>query len=139
LIERGYSKSDIEKILGGNSLRYAKEVWERSAATKGKGGIAPSIVSLVEMGDIFETLTPYLAAQLSDNGGAALNESSIRIIIDGEDYSPEYDAATSTISLQVAEELQKGFHVATFEAANEAEKVSRETVIFFVRPDNDGF
>jgi membrane dipeptidase len=139
LIERGYSKSDIEKILGGNSLRYAKEVWERSAATKGKGGIAPSIVSLVEMGDIFETLTPYLAAQLTDNGGAALNESSIRIIIDGEDYSPEYDAATSTISLQVAEELQKGFHVVTFEAANEAEKLSRETVIFFVRPDNDGF
>ena len=76
---------------------------------------------------------------LNDNGGAALNESSIRIIIDGQDYSPEYDAAASTTSLQVAEELQKGFHVVTFEAANEAEKVSRETVIFFVRPDNDGF
>ena len=101
--------------------------------------MAPSIVSLDEMGEVFESLTPYLAAQLSDNGGAALNESSIRIIIDGEDYSPDYDAATAMISLQVAEELQKGFHVVTFEAANEAEKISRETVIFFVRQDNGLF
>jgi len=134
LVRRGYSKADIELILGGNSLRYAKEVWEKSAAGKDKGGIAPVIAAEPAMGEIFENLTPYLSASVGTNGGSALDAASFRIIIDGKEYAPQYDAAAATLSLQVEEDLAKGFHVVTFAAANKAGKVTRETVIFFVRP-----
>lgn len=133
LIERGYKKSEIEKILGLNSLRVMKEVQnlaEKSPADVGQG---ITIIPDFEMGDGFDSFTPLLTAKIERDTGSHIDEAGFRVIVDGIVYTPEYDAETGTLSLQVPEPLVEKFHVVTFEGANHSGKITRETRIFYIQ------
>lgn len=130
LVERGYSKDDIEKILGKNTLRVLKEV--EDAATYDfdeETGIA--ITPSYDMGEIIEGNTPLLTAKVEAES-TEIDETRFRVIVDGIVYEPDFDARTSTLSLQMEQPLKERFHVVTFEAANEDGEIERETRIFYV-------
>ncbi|KKK36703.1 membrane dipeptidase [Mesobacillus campisalis] len=132
LVNRGYSQGDIEKLLGKNTLRLLKEVEraaEHDAANVGQGlAILPSL----KMGETVPGNTPLLTAKVERTNGAPLDESSLRVIVDGIAYKPNYDSATSTMSIQLTQPLKEKFHVVTFEAANTAGKIEKETRIFYI-------
>ncbi|OZU87999.1 membrane dipeptidase [Virgibacillus indicus] len=132
LVMRGYSKQEIEKLLGGNTLRVLKEVEKAAEHDSSKRGKGPVIKPEYEMGEIIDSRQPLLKAEVETKRGAPLDEVSLKIIVDGISYEPDYNKDTATISLQLTEDLQERFHVVTFEAENKAGKVSRETVIFYI-------
>jgi len=134
LISRGYSDSDIEKILGGNTLRVLKQAEAFAAGDPARVGQAPSITPSLSMGEIINDATPLLTARVERKTGSAIDESRFRVIVDGKVYTPEYDQSTSTVSLQLDQPLAEKFRVVTFEAANVAGKVAREARIFYVLP-----
>ncbi|WP_176446335.1 hypothetical protein [Lentibacillus sp. CBA3610] len=84
------------------------------------------------MGEIIDSRTPLLEAEIETKRGAPVDKDSFKVIVDGITYEPSYDNETSTLSLQLEEELQERFHVVTFEAKNRAGKVTRETRIFYI-------
>ncbi|WP_053363256.1 dipeptidase [Bacillus sp. FJAT-27251] len=132
LVKRGYSQGDIEKLLGKNTLRLLKEVEraaEHDAANVGQGlAIQPSL----KMGETVPGNTPLLTAKVERTNGAPLDESSLRVMVDGIAYKPNYDSATDTVSIQLTQALKEKFHVVTFEAANTAGKIEKETRIFYI-------
>lgn len=132
LIERGYKKSEIEKILGKNSLRVMKEVQNLAEKNPANVGQGITIIPDFEMGDGFDSTTPLLKAQVRRDKGSHIDESSFRVIIDGIVYTPDYDSETGALSLQVPEPLVQKFHVVTFEGKNISGKITRETRIFYV-------
>lgn len=132
LVRRGYSKQDIEKLLGKNTLRVLKEVEKLAEKNQDSAGQGPSVSPAFKMGEIIQSSTPLLTATIGDSKGAAIDESSIRVMVDGIQYEPAYDKASKTISFQVEDPLKENFHVVTFEVANMAGKVTRETRIFYV-------
>ncbi|MGE5630190.1 MAG: dipeptidase [Caulobacteraceae bacterium] len=132
LLERGYSKSDIDKILGGNSLRLFKEVW-RKAAENENSGIAPIIEPSMEKGEVINNAAPTLTAIVTTDKGSEIDEDSLRVIVDGNVYIPEFNKETGTISITVEEPLKEKFHVVTFEAANHGGKIAREARIFCIQ------
>lgn len=146
LFARGYSRQDIEKILGGNTLRLKKEVEklaEQDSALQGQG---LTITPAFDMGDDFNSNMPLLTANVTAEKGSKIDPAGFRVIVDGIAYEPSFDAATGTLSLQIEEPLlgagplnEQGtsmmtgnYHVVTFEATNNAGKVTKETVIFYV-------
>lgn len=140
LVRRGYSKAEIEKILGRNTLRVIKEAEKigrimraKAGEIPGGSGQAPTITPFLEMGEIIHDSTPLLAAMVERDLGSRLDQSSFRIVLDGKPYIPDFDPSTSVVSLQVADPLSKGFHVVTFEATNHAGKIDRSTLIFHVQ------
>lgn len=136
LVRRGYSKPEIDKILGGNTLRVLREVEHLAEKSPTIVGQAPSIIPTLSMGVVISEQTPLLTAHVDRGTGSPIEESSFRIILDGNVYIPDYDKTTGILSLQVTDPLTvglDGFHVVTFEAANIAGKVSRETGIFYVQ------
>jgi membrane dipeptidase len=132
LVRRGYSKPEIEKILGKNILRVIQEAEKLAENDPSKRGVSPDIMPSYEMGEIIDTRTPELTAEIATKRGPAVDENSFRVIVDGMEYEPEYNRETSVLSLQLTENLEERFHVVTFEAANRAGKVSRETRIFYI-------
>lgn len=147
LVARGYTRQEIEKILGGNSLRVLKEVQnyaEKQPSLVGKG---LTIVPDLNMGDIVNDTTPLLTAKVEANKGSKIDKNSFRVIVDGIAYKPEFDEKTGMLSLQMLDELlgsgplnldgtsqmPGNFHVVTFEGRNTADKITRETVIFYVQ------
>jgi len=136
LVRRGYSKPEIDKILGGNALRVLGQVQLLAENSPTIVGQAPSITPTLGMGQVISEQTPLLTARVDRGTGSLIDGSSFRIILDGNVYTPDYDDATGILSLQVTDPLTvglDGFHVVTFEAANIAGKVSRETGIFYVQ------
>lgn len=131
LAKRGYTKSDIEKILGGNSMRVIKTVWGKADVRKGKG--APSITPTINMGEVLSNKLPTLTAKIDMDKNSVLNESSLKVIIDGKVYKPQYNKAAGVVTLQVTDSLQSNFHVVTFEAANSSGQVSREARTFYIQ------
>lgn len=136
LVRRGYTREDIEKILGLNSLRVIREVEkigeEIRWAEGGGGELLPRIVPDLEMGEIIEDSTPVLTARVESNGAAELPQLDYRLILDGYVYEPELDTSNSLLKFQVEEPLEKGFHIVTFAAAGETAE-ERSTVIFHRR------
>ncbi|MFA1822859.1 dipeptidase [Virgibacillus oceani] len=132
LVKRGYSNSEIEKILGKNMLRVMQEAERLAENDPSKRGVSPEVMPAFEMGEIIETSTPLLTAEIATERGPALDEDSLKVIVDGIEYEPDYIRETSAISLQLTEELEERFHAVTFEAANRAGKVTRETRIFYL-------
>ncbi|WP_010529771.1 dipeptidase [Lentibacillus jeotgali] len=132
LASRGYSKQEIEKLLGGNALRVLEEVAKAAENDSSKRGVSPVVEPDYEMGEIIDSRTPLLEADIETKRGPAVDEDSFKIIVNGVTYEPEYDEETSTLSLQLNEELQERFHVVTFEVANKAGKITRETRIFYI-------
>ena len=147
LVDRGYSRQDIEKILGGNTLDLIKEVEKIAEKDSSRVGQGLTITPSFEMGEIFESTTPLLTAKVSCDRGSQINEDNFKVIVDGISYEPTFEANTGTLSLLLEEELlgsgplnedgtqemTGNYHVVTFEAVNSAGKISRETVIFYVK------
>ncbi|ALX48858.1 dipeptidase [Lentibacillus amyloliquefaciens] len=132
LVNRGYSSQEIEKLLGGNALRVLKEVEKAAENDPSHRGVSPVVKPEYEMGETINTRTPLLQADIETKKGAPVDEDSFKVIVDGIAYEPDYNKKTSTLSLQLSEELQERFHVVTFEAENRAGKLTRETRIFYI-------
>ena len=136
LVSRGYSKPEIDKILGGNALRVLGQVQLLAENSPDIVGQAPAITPTLTMGQVITSPTPVLTAQVDRGTGSLLDVSSFRVILDGNVYIPEYDAQTGIVSFEVTVPLttgQNGFHVVTFKAANIAQKVARATKTFYVQ------
>jgi len=132
LVERGYKKSEIEQILGKNTLRVIKQVQNLAEKYPDNVGQGLTIIPELEMGEGVSGNTPLLKAEVLRLNGSNIDESSFRVIVDGIVYTPEFNAETGELSLQVEEPLVEKFHVVTFEAVNNSGKISRETRIFYI-------
>lgn len=135
LIRRGYSRDEIEKILGGNTLRVMKEAEEigrklrKAAGEEDPADFPFSVIPELQMGEIIDESTPLLKAELEPAVGADMHQLAFRIILDGKVYTPEFDPSTYEISYQLEEPLEKGFHLLTFEVTGDNGK-ERSTIIF---------
>jgi membrane dipeptidase len=129
LVDRGYSKKDIEKILGLNMMRVLKEV--EAKAEKLAEGPKIAITPDLSLGDSVTSRTPLLTARVVNNGVAA-NVSSFKAVVDGIEYTPAYNSTTGVLSLQVPQPLVESFHVVTFEGASTNGVITRETRIFYI-------
>ena len=142
LAERGYSKEDMTKILGGNYMRVLKTAGDMAEPRNVAQGITfiPQLNS-DEYGWYVNSMQPTLSAKV--NGSAV----SYRVIVDGISYVTEsnYISSTNTLSLIMPASfpnsggtagivLRENFHVVTFEAVNSSGGVARETIIFRVDP-----
>lgn len=132
LVERGYKKSEIEKILGKNTLRVMKEVQNLAEKNPNNVGQGITIIPEIEMGEGLSSSTPLLKAKVSVLKGSKIDESKFRVIVDGIVYTPEYNSETGELSLQIEDPLIEKFHVVTFEGANNSGKITRETKIFYI-------
>ena len=127
LFNRGYCKSDVTKILGGNSMRVMKAVWHKENKVAGL-----SITPSVNMGEVLSNATPVLTATIAAAKGVEVNEYNIKAIVDGKVYKPQYDKRTQTLILEITEPLAKNYHVVTFEVSSSDGKVVREARIFYI-------
>ena len=142
LAERGYSKEDMAKILGGNFMRVLKSAKDMAEPKNIAQGITftPQLNS-DEYGWYVSSMQPTLSAKV--NGNAV----SYRVIVDGISYNTEssYNNATGILSLNMPASfpnsggtagivLRENFHVVTFEAVNSSGGIARETIIFRVDP-----
>jgi membrane dipeptidase len=132
LVKRGYTKQDLEKLLGKNTLRVLKEVEKAAAHNPNNVGQKLSVIPAFKMGEVIQSNTPLLKAAIVRDKGSNLDEASMRVIVDGMEYQPTFDKKNSTLSFQVKKPLKEKFHVVTFEVANQAGKITRETRIFYV-------
>lgn len=131
LLVRGYSESDIEKILGGNANRLFSAVLTNTP--KPSVGTVPNIAPELAMGAGISTDRPVLTASVSLTAGKELDKNSLAVIVDGIVYSPQYDAATGMVTLALTTPLTEKFHVVTFLAAYQGGETARETLIFHIR------
>ncbi len=132
LLERGYKKSEIEQILGKNTLRVMKQAQNLAEKNPNNVGQGLTINPELEMGDGVNSNTPLLKAEVLRLKGSKIDESSFRVIVDGIVYTPEFNSETGELSLQIDEPLIEKFHAVTFEAANNSGKITRETRIFYI-------
>ncbi len=131
LLERGYRRNDIKKILGGNTLRVFEEVMAKAPAVESI--TAPDITPDFSMGEMIYTNCPLLAARVTAHGNSRIDAKSLKIIVDGRVYKPQYRVENSLMSIKLAEPLRERFHVVTFEAADMSGNLSREARIFCIR------
>jgi len=118
--------------LGKNTLRVIKQVQNLAEKNPDNVGQGLTIIPELEMGEGVSGNTPLLKAEVLRLNGSNIDESSFRVIVDGIVYTPEFNAETGELSLQVEEPLVEKFHVVTFEAVNNSGKISRETRIFYI-------
>src|SRR5699024_9246737 len=129
---RGYTKQEIEQIIGGNILRLFEETeWIADRRFLESEGL-PSIQPHVPMGEAVSTRTPVLSAEVVFPGSLSIDDVQFRILVDGISYEPEFDEETSVLSLQFTEALQEKFHVITFEVITDERNINRETRIFYI-------
>ncbi len=126
LVDRGYGGEDIEKLLGKNTLRVIRAVEGLAKETYFANNIR--IEANIGMGDKVEDNTPTLTAKITGNN---IDINSIRVIVDGVLYNSSFDNDTSIVSLKSEGPLKEKFHVVTFEAANRAGELVRETRIIY--------
>lgn len=126
LVKRGYKEGDIKKLLGLNTLRVIKDVEAFSKKTTKADNI--SIKPSLKMGDEVDN-PPLLIGEIT---GRDIDVETIKVIVDGLEYNPNFNNETSTISLQLGRPLTEKFHVVTFEVANNDGEIVRATKIFYV-------
>ncbi len=127
LENRGYNKSDMEKIAGKNTLRVMAKV--QQAAEKSLEKADFQIISDIEMGEKVNSSTPLLTARVLNLDGST-EEAKFRVIVDGIVYT-SVNVVDGQLSLQINEPLVEKFHVVTFEGTSGG-KVTRETRIFYI-------
>lgn len=130
LVNRGYSNEDIQKILGKNTFRLLMEVEKAAEVRPDLSDL--KIIPEFEMGEIINSRTPTLSATIELKANSKIDESTIRVIVDGVAYTPDYDSESLAITLELKEALHDKFHVVTFEAANVNGDRERETRIFYI-------
>lgn len=131
LINRGYKKEDIEKILGKNMIRVLEEVLADSTNIKEKGENI-YIIPQYKMGEKTTSFTPILQAKIESSNGLDISSFEHRIILNGISYQAQYNKDTSTLYFKVKEALKEKFHVVTFEISNKQGRVERQTRIFYI-------
>lgn len=130
---RGYGKEEIEKIMGGNIMRVMEEAWEDPVSEEGMTK-APKIKPLIRMGEAIEGVTPVLAAELEAAAtGSTIDAQSLKVIVDGRVYIPQFNPEKGAVFLELKEPLTERFHVVTFFAADLEGNSRRETRIFYVQ------
>lgn len=117
LIRRGYSREDIEKILGKNNLRLLKEVEEKSSYLL-KNNIV--IDTKFSMGDRIDNIFD-LKARIGEENIVS------EIIIDGLVRKSRLDKGYLSIDGEI--DLEKGYHVISFKLVKNGD-ISRKTIIF---------
>jgi membrane dipeptidase len=132
LNRRGYEKSQIEKIMGKNTMRVMEDVWGRADIRKDSAA-APTIKPMLDMGQAVTGNPPVLTAVIEGDEGTSPDISGISVIVDGRVYTPKFDAQTATASLKLPEPLKEKFHVVTFRADSHSGEQARETRIFYIR------
>jgi membrane dipeptidase len=135
LVRRGYHSQDIKKILGGNTLRVLRDAERHADTEPHEVGRAMTIMPYRKMGETMRDAAPLLMAQVTKEKGRVIDEAGFRLIINGAVHEPEYDTRTGLLSFQVVEPLLAGgnYHVVTFEGRTAAGRVTRETLILYVR------
>jgi membrane dipeptidase len=135
LVNRGYTKWDIEKILGGNMMRVFKEV--EAKAEKPIAGTGIVISPDLSMGDAVTSYTPTFTARVVNNGVAA-DATKFRVIIDGIEYTPTVSSDVITFQRPQAfpqlssPENERSMHVITFEGASTTGVITRVARIFYI-------
>lgn len=132
LVLRGYSLEEIEKLVGGNLLRLLEDVEKAADEDTSESSNGLVIEPEYEMGEQIDSRTPLLTAQIETDEDTELDPESLKVIVDGIAYEPDFNEETAILSLAVSESLQEDFHVVTFEAANHTGEVTRETRIFYI-------
>lgn len=130
LINRGYSKKEICKILGGNTLRVMKEV-EEISSNRSTGDfliIRPSI----KMSERVPCDTKTFSATICNKKCYKFKKGSERVIIDGMEVDSKYNRCTNKVTVKLNKKLDPYFHVITFSAKTTTGKECRETVLFYV-------
>jgi len=130
LTRRGYGRNDIERILGGNTMRVLGEV---EAVAGPFNNLSPVFTHCLEMGHAADQDVPVLSARV-DKGTGRLYPLSCRVILDGRVLESSCDEG-GTLSARADMPLtrgQDGFHVVTFEVAVSTGGVTRETRIIHV-------
>lgn len=127
---RGYTKQEIEQIIGGNALRLMDDVAVQAESQDTFRDNAPVIIPSIKMGAAISSRTPLLSARVEEE--VNYDKNTFKIIVDGISYEPEFDEETSMLSLQMKEPLEEKFHIVTFEVSNEQGVVNRETRIFYI-------
>ena len=133
LVRRGYSKEDIGKLLGKNTLRVLNEVQRIAKANSKDSKRNLYITPELKMGEIVVNSTPLLAAKIESLSGVKIDETKSRIIVDGISYKPIYNEKTSNLSLKIKKPLKEKFHVVTFEVWDNKGDIQRETRIFYIK------
>jgi membrane dipeptidase len=132
LKRRGFSEVDIEKIMGKNTLKVMREIWGKAGGGQG-GSSAPVILPDIGMGEGLDEDSPVLSARIKSVDGTPIDASSLKVIIDGRVYEPEYSEKTGVISLRLMETLREKFHVVTFQAASQGGNAGSKTRIFHIQ------
>lgn len=134
LLARGYTKEEISKIYSGNAYRVLDKA--KANAVNKRGGSAvitlPAVSSkTLQRGILAEpgTREPSFSANVT---GA----KSARVIVDGM-VVPSAFSGNSITANMTGKPLQESLHVVTFEAADNQDKVTRETNIFYVGDVNE--
>ncbi|MDW7675044.1 MAG: dipeptidase [Bacillota bacterium] len=131
LLARGYSQLEIEKILAGNNLRVANQVWRDNSTVLSDVHI--ELIKPNKMGEIFYESRPQLSAKLSGGLPNPIQEQDIQVILDGKNISFKYDNDSNKITAIPVNQLAQGFHVLSFQATNQQNKVAYETTIFYIK------
>lgn len=131
LIKRGYSKEDIEKLLGKNTLRVLREVQNIAEKEPKEFKKNLDIIPEFNMGEIVLDSNPLIIAKIKGLNGAKIDETRSRIIVDGISYKAIYNKDISSIYLRIKKPLKEKFHVVTFEVWDSNGEFMRETRIFF--------
>ncbi len=132
LLKRGYTESEIRKILGANTARALRVVCETAAPLP--GGVVPQIDGTAAMGSLLDTSTPTFTARIRAADSHSLDLASLRVVIDGIEYTPSYDPASQTARFTVSEPLSPQYHVVTFVAAHTAGGTARKASIVCLLP-----
>lgn len=127
LYRRGYSRQDIQKFLGKNTLKLIKEV-EYLGKDKNESSI--KILSEINMGDMISPDKRDFTARVEEPSSLKLD--SIRVILNGIEKTSTFDESQGIISMKINEPLKEKFNVLTFEVKDKDDLIKRETLIFYV-------
>ncbi len=133
LVRRGYSKEDIEKLLGKNTLRVLQEVQKIAENNYKDFKKNLYIIPEFKMDEIILDSTPLLTAKIESLNGIKIDETKSRIIVDGISYKPRYNEKTSNLFLKIRKPLKEKFHVVTFEVWDNKGNIQRQTRIFYIK------
>ncbi|WP_366921578.1 dipeptidase [Metallumcola ferriviriculae] len=128
LLGRGYSKDDIDKIMGGNTLRIMEKVWGDTISDEKAAAVKLRPIKPGQIGQCISERKPILAAKVI--GDIAQKKIRFKVLVDGKEYQNNYDIESKLVSVPIVKPLDKGFHVVTFIFLHEGKSV-QETLIFY--------
>ncbi len=148
LWQRGYSESEIQKILGENTLRVMNEVASKAHSKATAKGV--NIKPTFEMGASFDRHSVELSADIilaSEEPSQILQPGQIptaRAIINGQihparvihenEHGSQHDTIAKMYAMPDSDNLQDGFNVITFQVTDVDGNAQRLSRIFHASP-----